>query len=1705
MWGLRTIGQMRKKLLFSALLLLTLSAFQSLKGQDFSNKGKEFWLAYSYHVGMSGGSPPEMTLYITSDQSTTYTVEIFGVTNISTGTINAGQVVSVVIPTAYFINDNGKFTGRAIRVTAARPVVVYSYITRSQASGATVCLPVTVLGKDYYSTNYTQVSNEPNSNSFITIVAIEDNTTVEITPTEATKGGWAANSVNTVTLNKGEIFQVLGTTSGNNGSDLTGTRVRSISASGSCEKIAVFSGSGKISIGCSGAGSSDNLYQQLYPTASWGKKYLTVPSYNRNTNYYRIIRNDPSANVYLNGTLIPAAAFTNNYYQFLNTTPNLIESDLPISVAQYFTTQGCPAGNPRPYDPDMITLNPVEQNINQVTLVSSNLYAPQGNAAHQHHLQVIMRNGGTGLSSLRLDGVIQPIAGWTTHPSDPSYSYTYLSNVAQGYHTLSSDSGFNALAYGYGDAETYGYSAGANVKDLYQFVTVQNQFATVNFPTACKGSPFYLYQTYPYQPNQIIFDFNGLFPTVTLNGPITADSTWIVNGRTLYRYKLPTPYTINTSGTYPIKVTAINPTPDGCSGVQEIDYDIQVFDPPVADFNFTSNGCVTDTVFFTDNTNTGSRAQIKWHWNFGDASIDSVRDTKHKYAAPGSYQVKHSIITDVGCVSDTAVKTINISAQPVAGFTATGTFCRNNTLSFNNTSTIAGGGSITKWTWNFGDGSPVSIVNTGTAQTHVFANPGTYTVRLTVESSTGCISNEFSIPVTIHPDPVADFTVPNVCLPVGQANFTSTSTIPDGTQAAFTYAWEFGDGGTAGNTPTPTHNYSATGPFNVQLIVTSNNGCKDTTVKPINTIYARPAANFSQDSLESCLGGTVNFTDLSTAPSSSVNQWFWNFGDATTSIQQNPNKQYAAAGTYNVSLYINSAIGCRSDTITKAITVLSLPTVGFTNSNPLCETQNLQLTSTALANAGTFVQHNWSINGTPTGGNNSTISYVPAAAGTYTILHSVLTDKGCAAQTTNAITVNPKPLANFTLPNVCLPVGLANFTSTSTISDGSQALFTYAWNFGDAATGGNAAAVTHNYSTTGPYNVTLTVTSNNGCVDDTVKVLNTIYAQPLAAFTAPAEVCFGTPVNFTDQSTAAASSITEWTWDFGDATTSTLQNPVKNYSAPGTYTVTLTAKSAIGCVSTIATRTVVVNPLPSAAFTTSSPLCELGDITFSSTSVPNAGNLNKWTWNFGDGSPASILNTGSPFIHNFAVAGTYTVTLQVETDKGCVSTLLTRDIVINNKPEAGFISPETCLNDPFAPFTDSSKVVNGTIAAWSWNFGDPNANVANPNTSIVQNPVHRYTATGPYTAQLIVTSDKGCRDTVSQSFFINGTVPQAAVSIQNINALCSNRDVVVQNGSFVDIGNIVKVEVFWDYANDPTNRMVDDDPQPGETYNYAYPEFGTPATRNYTVRVIAYSGATCFNTIDRVITLYASPTVQFNQMADVCEEVPSFVVNAANEIFGLPGTGTYSGPGITAAGLFDPELAGPGTHTIRYDFTGTNGCTTFKTQTIRVFATPTADAGIDKTVLEGGVVTLDGNGSGDQPISYLWTPSLGLDDATIAKPKASPPDDQFYTLLVTSANGCKATDVVFVKLLKKPDIPNIFSPNGDGVHDRWVINHLESYPGAVVEVYNRYGQLVFRTVNYTTPWDGTYNGKPLPIGTYYYIVDPKNGRKQLSGYVDIIR
>lgn len=195
----------------------------------------------------------------------------------------------------------------------------------------------------------------------------------------------------------------------------------------------------------------------------------------------------------------------------------------------------------------------------------------------------------------------------------------------------------------------------------------------------------------------------------------------------------------------------------------------------------------------------------------------------------------------------------------------------------------------------------------------------------------------------------------------------------------------------------------------------------------------------------------------------------------------------------------------------------------------------------------------------------------------------------------------------------------------------------------------------------------------------------------------------------------------------------------------------------------------------------------------------------------------------------------------------------------------------------------------------------------------------------------------------------------------------------------------------------------------------------------------------------------------------------------------------------------------PGNYNITLLVKNAQGCVsdTFR-KSVQVYLQPSIDAGPSFTVPSGSTVQFSPVVN-DTTLSFAWTPALNLSNPLILRPTLVALTTQVYTLTATGLGKCSANDILTVKVLRPFTIPNVFSPNGDGINDTWQIPNLADYPGAEVEVFTRNGQRVFQSYNYNKAWDGTINGKPLPVATYYYIIDPKNGYSRLTGSVTILK
>jgi gliding motility-associated-like protein len=210
--------------------------------------------------------------------------------------------------------------------------------------------------------------------------------------------------------------------------------------------------------------------------------------------------------------------------------------------------------------------------------------------------------------------------------------------------------------------------------------------------------------------------------------------------------------------------------------------------------------------------------------------------------------------------------------------------------------------------------------------------------------------------------------------------------------------------------------------------------------------------------------------------------------------------------------------------------------------------------------------------------------------------------------------------------------------------------------------------------------------------------------------------------------------------------------------------------------------------------------------------------------------------------------------------------------------------------------------------------------------------------------------------------------------------------------------------------------------------------------------------------------------------------------------------------GLSSATIPNP-VANPLDTTV-YTVVASNqlGCSDTATVTVNVILKPKADAGPDRVIVEGQSVELNGGVVGAFS-NITWSPNSDIDNIYSLQPTVNPINNTTYILTVASVNGCGVSvDSTVVQVYKKIIIPNAFSPNGDGINDTWMINALPAYTNYELLVFNRYGQVVFSTKNYSRPWDGTFNGTPLPVGTYYYLLDLKQSLlPKMKGYVVILR
>ncbi len=732
------------------------------------------------------------------------------------------------------------------------------------------------------------------------------------------------------------------------------------------------------------------------------------------------------------------------------------------------------------------------------------------------------------------------------------------------------------------------------------------------------------------------------------------------------------------------------------------------------------NQCLKGNSFIITDTTKLSSGWYSLKYFYSNNTTDTNKNHVKKFNLVNAYTLKQVVTSNKGC-KDSTTKSINVYPQAVLGFNINDTdqCLKGNNFIFTNSSNISSG--TLSSNWNYGNGNTSSSTNGN--QSYMINN--NYSVRLSTNSNNNC-KDTLTKKIIVFESPKAGFTMndSDQCLRSNNFIFTNTSTLSAGT---FTNAWNYGNSTTSSGI-NGSKKYSSTNTYNTKLVVTSNNNCKDSIIKKAY-VFAMPTANFAINDTSQCLPiNAFTFIASSSIISGTITN-NWNYGDATTGIGNTVNKTYSANNAYNVRLIAISNKQC-NDTSIQKIMVYKAPKAQF---SALPTNQCLKNNLISFTNSSTsYKVYSTSYNfGDATNSNLNNPTHKYTNAGIYKVLLTAQVKLGCSDTISKYITINPQPIANFTINNTTQCKKGNNFVFTNTSSLGSS----YAWNFGDGNSSTNNSP-NNIYGIDGNYNVRLIAISNQNCKDTTQKSL-TVYPSPAASFTINKnEQCLrGNAFIYTSTSNINSGNLSH-NWDLGNSTTSASNIANAIYNGANTYNIKLISTSNNNCKDTNS-QTVIVHPMPVANFTINDSIqCDYNNnFIFTNSSIYSNG-LFTSNW---------VLNNMAPIVqnninYNFNASGIKTVKLLIFTDKLCKDSII-KNVVVVKKPDAAFT--QTSLNTEETLF----KAKISTYFSYKWLFADGSINLDSQiKKTFVQN--------GNYLTILFVEDKNGCKDTSKQNIAI---------------------------------------------------------------------------------------------------------------------------------------------------------------------------------------------------------------------------------------------------------------------------------------------------------------------------------------------------------------
>jgi gliding motility-associated-like protein len=1204
----------------------------------------------------------------------------------------------------------------------------------------------------------------------------------------------------------------------------------------------------------------------------------------------------------------------------------------------------------------------------------------------------------------------------------------------------------------------------------------------------------------------------GTLTCTTLTTPVTGSSS---TGTATYNWAGPgvvsggasATATVNTAGTYTVTVT--DPA-TSCSNVSTVTVNSNTTQPGISPGPALALNCSTTSGTITAGSGTGG-ATYSWA---GPGIVSGGGTAGPTVNAAGTYTV--TVTNPANGCTNTA--TVNVTST--SGTTPNVTVGPLLTLSCSTTSGIIGASSGTggvTYSWS----GPGIVSGAGTSGPTVNA-PGTYTVTVT-DPATGCTNTATSI--------VANNAAPPNATP--GAPFTLTCTALSGTVSAssstpgVTYNWS-GPGITAGGT-TASASVNAAGVYTA-IITDPSNGCATTATVNVTSNTAQPDVTPGGSPALNCSITSGNVTASSTVGTVTYN---WT-GAGITSGGSAATATVNAAGTYTVTV-TDPSNGC---TNTANVTVTSNTTApDVTPGSAQTITCSISAPTISASSSTAGATYNWSGAGITAGGTTS--SPTVNAAGTYTV---TVTDPANSCTATATVDV----LNSGALPDVSTGTGLNLdcITTSGTIAASSTTPGAiYSWTGSGIVSGGSAATATVNAA--GTYTVTVTDPST-GCNSNATVVVNNNTtlpdASPGSALTLNCSSSSGT-IHVTSATTGAT-----FNWSgAGIVSGGTTAAPVVN--AAGTYTVTVT-DPANGCTDT-ATVPVADNTTPPDAVA-GSPLtidCTTTSGTISVTSVTPGATYN-WTG-------AGIVSGGAASSATVNAAGTYTVTV---TDPATTCTATATVIVTNTgalpNVTAGSSLTLTCVVNSGS--ISASSTTAGVTYSWTGAGIVSGGTTASPTVD----------SSGTYSV-IVTDPSNGCTNTTNVSVTTNTAIPDAiagagpaldclapsgTVNVSSVTpgAIYTWSGAGIVSGGATSSATVNAAGTYTVIVTDPangctgsatvnvTNNTVQPDVSagagltldcttasgvitassatPGVVYSWSGPGIvsgGTTAapvvntTGMYTVTVTDPANGCVNITTVNVGSNGTAPTITSGASNDsiTCADPASVLgvtSGSSNSVY------SWSGPGGFTSGAQNPNISVPGDYIVTVVDT-TNGCSSIDTVTVVQGADPVA--GFTSSVVSGDApLVVDFTNTSSAGFSgYSWTfGDLNTSSQTNPENTYTAPGTYVVTLIGLNG-GCSdtVTAIIDVKPLSSIFIPNVFTPDDDGINDLFTVS-AEGYKEIRFVIYDRWGLKLWEmSAANSIWWNGrTTAGVPCSDGTYYYILygeDHAGKKLEQPGFLTLLR